>query len=619
MRLRIAVLICAASLAASPAGPLSGCQGIVSPAHPPGTAPPPGGGGSGGGGAPGGGGPVHPPGAAISPAPPQFTCDAAATPDGLPLPRLSRNQLRATLRFAIGRALPAEADTIWSAAAPSFNQYPIDQRTPAPGDLKGGYSRTDQSIQQSQVDAMYGVALAVARELTATPARLNTLLGACAGDASTTNDRTCLEAFVRGWGSRVMRYPMQDADVGFFADVAGTTPVDRAAVADVIATILDSPRFLYRVEHGTAAAPAPAAASPLSAYELAARLSYQFWQEPPDDLLWNAAADGSLLTVAGFDAALDHVITSPRMADVLDEFVTEWLRLDELPSLEALRADPVYSAFAGTPLPTDATRAAMIDDVRQSLRQTLWSGGSAADFLNDRRSYTADAALAGIYGVAPWTDGGSGTSPPTFASPARAGLLGRAALLATGTAATRPIHRGYLIRNALLCEKVGEPPPNAATMPPAPTADLTTREAVTRLTAGGSCGGCHDTAINPQGFVLEGFDALGRERTEERLFDARGHVTATRPVDTTAAVRLGGEDWSVGSPAELVQLIGDSQLFASCVARHYFRFSRARVESTARDGCLLSAMETAARGGRPLAEMLKATAQDPTFKARRFP
>jgi hypothetical protein len=609
-------------LAASLLGASAACQGVISP-PPAGTGPPPAGGAPPGGGGSGsaGAGAVQPPGATIAAAPPRFSCDAAGTPDELPLPRLSRNQLGNTLRFAIARAIPAEADAIWNVVAPTFARYPIDQRTPAPGDLKGGYSRTDQSIQQSQVDAIYDVALAVARELTATPARLTALLGACVADTSTSNDRTCLEAFVRGWGSRVLRYSMPAGDVTYFADIAGATPVDRAAVADVIVTIVASPRFLYRVEHGTAGAAAVPSAipSPLSGHELAARLSYQLWQAPPDDTLWNAAGDGSLLTPDGFDAAVAHVLASPRLRDALDEFVTEWLRLDELPSLEALHAEPVFRAFAGTPLPTDATREAMIDDVRASLRQAVWSGRSAADFFADRRSYTADDALARIYGVAPWTDGGSNGPPaPTFASPARAGLLGRAALLATGTASTRPIHRGYLIRNALLCEQVGAPPPNASTMPPAPTSAATTREAVTQLTSGGSCGACHARAINPQGFVLEGFDALGRDRGEERLFDASGNVTAMRPVDTAAVVHIGGQDWAVSSPGELARLIGDSQLFASCLARHYFRFSHGRVESAAGDGCLLAAMEAAARSGRPLAEMLKAVAHDPTFKTRRF-
>ena len=545
-------------------------------------------------------------------APPQFSCDSAAEPADLPLPRLSRTQLANTLRFAVTRALPDEATAIWDKVAPTFEQYPFDQRVPAPGDLKGGYSRTDQAIQQSQIDAMYEVGSAIARELTASASRFSKMLGRCASDDDSANDRACLETFVQSWGSRVLRTQLSDEDVAYFADIAGSTPLDRAAVGDVITTVLNSPEFLYRVEHGTDDG---RALSPLSTYELASRLSYQLWQAPPDDALWTAAADGSLLTDAGFAAELERLLGSSAFGSSLDEFVSEWLRLSELPSLEALHDDPVYRAFAQSPLPTDATRSAMLADVQRSFRSTLTSGGTISDFLGDRSSYTDDDYLAAIYGVAPWDGTGS---PPVFASTNRPGLLGRAALLATGTASTRPIHKGYLIRNALLCEQVGSPPPNASSMPPVPTETLTTREAVTQLTSGGSCGACHSAAINPQGFVLEGFDALGRERSEERLFDAEGKLTATSPIDTTAIVTVAGQVTEVRSPGELTRRIDDSKLFHSCIVRHYFRFFHGRLESPQKDGCLLSAMEQSARGGEPLLSILKVVTNDSTFKNRRF-
>jgi hypothetical protein len=201
----------------------------------------------------------------------------------------------------------------------------------------------------------------------------------------------------------------------------------------------------------------------------------------------------------------------------------------------------------------------------------------------------------------------------------RSGLLTRAALLATGTASTRPIHKGYLVRNALLCQQVGAPPPNASDKAPTPTETATTREAVTALTSGLSCSGCHEAAINPPGFVLEGFDALGRERLQERLFDAQGHVTSTPAVDTVAEVPVYDSEYRVLDGAvALTHAIDDSQLLESCLARHYFRFSQARVESDVRDGCLLSELEQVARSGAPLAELLGTVARHPGFKHRRF-
>jgi hypothetical protein len=547
------------------------------------------------------------------PAPEVFSCDPTAKPDELPLPRLSRAQLESTLRFAIRLLLPNEESSIWAKVSPQFARYPEDRRTPAPGDLKGGYARIDQSIQQTQIDAIYGVGSAIAQELTASPTRIASLLGDCATDSSTANDRECLEAFIANWGARVMRAPLSAEDVAYYATDAGSTPVSREAVADVITAILNAPQTLYRVEHGTEDGKPVSA---LSAFEVAARLTFHFWQAPPDDELWTAAQNGSLLDAAVYGTELDRLVQSPLARAAVDELALQWLRLEELPPLDALSADPIFKAFAGAQLPPASARQAMIDDVLASMWNTLSSGGTLSDFLNDRHSYAHDDYLAGIYQTAPWDGVGA---PPSFPSAERSGLLTRAAMLATGTAGTRPIHKGYLVRNALLCQQVGAPPPNVNTNPPAPGASATTRQAVTELTSGGICGGCHLGIINPPGFITEGFDGLGRERTEEKLFDAQGNVVASLPVDTSAVPEVAeGDMRAMDDAVELSQAIDESRLYHSCLARHYFRFALSRFESPERDGCLLSELEAAARGDKPVREVLKVVAQSASFKARRF-
>jgi hypothetical protein len=547
------------------------------------------------------------------PAPAVFSCNPSAEPEELPLPRLSRTQLEGTLRFAIRLALPDEESAIWAAVSAPFARYPEDRRMPASGDLKGGYARIDQSIQQTQIDAMYAVGSAIGQELTASAARISSMMGDCATDSSTANDRECLEAFIASWGSRVMRSPLDADDVAYYAADAGSTPVSPAAVADVITAILNAPQTLYRVEHGTEDSEP---LSSLSGFEVAARLTYHFWQTPPDEQLWVLAQNGSLLEPAVYGVQLDRLVRSPLARAAVDELVAQWLRLEELPPLDALSADPVFKAFAGAQLPPASARAAMIEDVLASMWSTLSSGGTLSDFLNDRHSYAKDDYLAGIYGTAPW-DGIS--PPPLFPSARRSGLLTRAAMLATGTAGTRPIHKGYLVRNALLCQQVGAPPPNVNTSPPAPVASVTTRQAVTELTSGGVCGGCHLGIINPPGFISEGFDGLGRERTEEKLFDAQGNEVASLPIDTSAVPQVDpGDTRSMADVVQLSQAVDESRLYHSCLARHYFRFALSRFESPELDGCLLSELEAAARGNEPLLEVLKVVAQGTSFKVRRF-
>lgn len=549
--------------------------------------------------------PIYVPG---EPAPPVFECDPSAVPEELPLPRLSRLQLEHTLRFAIRSALPGEADAIWADASAVFARYPIDQRVPAPGDLKGGYARGDQSIRQTQIDAMYETAEAIAAALTASSDRIATMLGACATDASSSNDRACLEGFVASWGARVMRAPLASDDVAFYADAAGDTPVEPDALRDVIVAILNAPQTLYRVEHGTDSE----AVSALSAFELAARLSYAFADSPPDDELWARAEDGSLLDAAVYEGEVARLLQSPEAEASLHEFVAEWLRLIELPPLDSLDGDPAFIAFAGDDLPPASARDQMIGDVGSSFRQVLQTGGSVSDFLGDRRSYAREDFLAGIYGAPSW----DGAEPPLVES--RAGLLTRAAMLSTGTVTTRPIHKGYIVRNAILCQEVGAPPPDVNTNPPEPGGASTTREAVTALTAGGLCGACHTTRINPPGFITEDFDALGRERTEERSFDEDGNLVASLPIDTTAVPSLmSGDTREMHDAVELTWAIDESRLFHSCFVRHWFRFSHARVESE-RDECLLADLETLARSGAPLSEVISAIAEARTFKTRRF-
>ena len=313
---------------------------------------------------------------------------------------------------------------------------------------------------------------------------------------------------------------------------------------------------------------------------------------------------------------LDRIVRSPLVRGAVNELVAQWLRLEELPPLDALNADPIFKAFAGAEMPTASARDGMIDDVLASMWNTMSSGGTVSDFLNDRHSYATDPFVAGIYQVAPW----DGLGPaPLFASAQRSGLLTRAAMLSTGTAGTRPIHKGYLVRNALLCQQVGAPPPNVNTKPPVASGNVTTRQAVTQLTSGGICGGCHLHTINPPGFITESFDGLGRERTEEKLFDAQGNVLASLPVDTSSVPGVDpGDERTMHDAVELSRAVDESQLYHSCMARHYFRFAESRFESPEQDGCLLANLEAAARSGKPLVEVLKVLADSPSFKARRF-
>jgi hypothetical protein len=581
---------------------LANCDGVIGPA---GEGPSPGGGaGAGSSSSPDGG---------FGPAPPLFSCAPSAVPEELPLPRLTRVQLQNTLQFALQRAVPSDAAAIWAQVEPTFAQYVPETITPAPGDLKGGFTRTNQTIEQNQIDTMYAVGVAIGQALTSTTARMTTMMGACATDTSTSNDAACLSSFIQSWGSRLLRYPLSSDDASFYAAIAGSTPVDPGAVQDVITALINAPETLYRVEHGT---DDTAAVSPLSAFELAARLSYQFWQAPPDDTLWNLAVSGQLTDPTVYAQQVERLLQDPNAYQGLDEFVIQWLRLNELPPVDLLNTDPQFSAFAGAPLPDDSTTGNMVEDVVSAVHQAVHTGGTVSAFLRDNHSYATDSYTAGVYGVAPW----DGKSPaPVPSSPLRAGLITRPGMLATGTVTTRPIHKGYLVRNALLCEQVGSPPANVNTTPPKSSAVETTRQAVTALTSSGVCASCHPTLINPPGFITESFDALGRLQTVEDVYGSTGSLLASLPIDTSAVPLVTPTDSrTMSEPAQLVSAIDQSQLLHSCIALRYFRFTYERNEDATADGCILSDLEKVSRSGAPVSTVFAHLVENQNYLQKRF-
>ena len=212
-----------------------------------------------------------------------------------------RNTVTDLAAWAAGSA--SMGQTIATEIASPLNALPEDRREAVPQDLHGSYRRLDQSLQQIHVEATYDVAVALGAALTTT-ARLGTVVGSCATDTNTSNDASCLDAFIKRFGARALRRPLATDEVDFYKTAYGTSATPSAAAyADLIGLFLTAPEFMYFVEHGDAAVSGQTGVYTVSPYELASRLSYQLWQTAPDDQLLAAAADGSLLTDRGLRRA----------------------------------------------------------------------------------------------------------------------------------------------------------------------------------------------------------------------------------------------------------------------------------------------------------------------------
>ncbi len=548
----------------------------------------------------------------------RFSCSSAYSTLEAPLRRLSRVQYQNTVRALVQRFAPSSGAAILTSVQPILGNVFQDAHVGGPNPKRGGFTRLDQSLQQGHIDVSYQLATAIGAAFTQSTARVTEVFGACATDGSTTNDKACLDTFVREFGARAKRHPLGTDDVAFYERPIGTgSPVDRAALADVVALILQSPGVFFFEEHGQDG-PFPGRV-PLDAYELASRLSYNFWNAPPDEELWQAAASGALLTEAGYTAQLQRVVSDAKAAAALSEFMAQWLRLDTLPSMSSLNADAQFKAFLGsTPAPTASTTADMVNDVLSSALAVTREGGGVSELLTGQASYAKEPLLAGIYGTSQW-DGTSAPSPVT--APARAGLLTRAAMLATGVHVTRPIMKGVFIRTALLCDPVPPPPPGACMTPPPPLpAVSTTREKAEALTekAGTSCSGCHMQLINPLGHMTENFDALGRERSEEPVFDSAGTLLGAKAIHTDTTLLLDGSTFAIKGAADATRLIDASRKVHSCFSEQYLSFVLARTLDAQQDGCGLSTLESAAMANAPLSDLQRRAASLAEFKTRSF-
>ena len=259
----------------------------------------------------------------------------------------------------------------------------------------------------------------------------------------------CRAQFVGAFGLKAFRRPLEASEQRRYeALFAHETDFIQGAQL-VVEAMLQSPNFLFRLD--TSADPK------LKPYAAASQLSYSLWDTMPDAALLAAAARGDLATRQGMERAARAMLQDPRAHEMLEEFVSEWLRFDRV--LSATR-DRRYQQF------TRETAVAMGKEAQLFIGDLVW---------NDRNfmtAYTADygfanAELASIYGVDPPAKEFDKVAFP--ANSERAGLLGQALFL---TASSKPddssvTGRGLFIREQFLCQHVPPPPPGVDTnLPP---------------------------------------------------------------------------------------------------------------------------------------------------------
>jgi hypothetical protein len=504
-----------------------------------------------------------------------------AAPGVTPLLKLSTAEYRNTVRDLLSSV---GLEKVTASIEPLLSAVPDDS-------LGSSFRVLDDRISLEHVQAYFDVGVAVGNAVRDDSELLKSVAGDCALAPALSD--ACVDGFIDGFARRAYRRPLGDDDVAVLKALNDGKRTAAEAVRAMTVVVLSSPRFVNHVEIDGAAVPGTSDELQLTAYEIASRLSYLYWQTMPDPELFAAAEDGSLATPDGFEKQLDRVFRDERTKAVLWQFWNEWFRLEKFTGFEVTR--PGFKSLAGAePVgqPGHDYYGDMVQEVRDLTEVfTFGEPKTVAELLTTRSSVTRSADLAKLYGVSPW----SGTGAyPTLPTGTREGLLQRAALLVSNLETTNPFHRGALVRRNVLCDPLPQPDPNSlppgSLDPPPITAAQTTRQRYQAKIEGKAlCAGCHDqfAAI---GYVMESFDALGRYRTMEQVFDEQtGTKLADLPIDTSGVVHVEPDDERpVAGASELNQRLLESGKVEACMASRYFSFATRRVpDQRSLDACSL--------------------------------
>ena len=297
------------------------------------------------------------------------------------------------------------------------------------------------------------------------------------------------------------------------------------ALRMTLARVFVAPAFLYKMEK-----PAPGKAqSPVSDTELATRLSYFLWSAAPDAELASLAASGKLRNPDVLAAQTRRMLADARVRRLAVEFGVQWLHTRDFDKLDE-KSERHFPTFA-------SVRGALNEEPIHFFTDLFQRDGSVLALLDADYTFV-NATLAKHYGLT-GVSGDEWRRVDGVRAQGRGGVLGFGATLAkqSGASRTSPILRGNWLSETLLGERLPRPPKGVPVLPEEPPAGLTERALTEKHSTDPKCAGCH-ARIDPFGFALERYDAIGRLRTKDAAglsIDSR-----TRTADGTELDGLDG-------------------------------------------------------------------------------
>ena len=331
-------------------------------------------------------------------------------------------------------------------------------------------------------------------------------------------ETACAERIVSAFVRRAYRRPVVAADwakpLKFYHEAKEAGGFE-AGIGSALSAVLVSPEFLFRIERDPADV-APETTYPISDVELASRLSFFLWSSIPDEELLGIAQRGELHRPKVLESQVRRMLADPRSISLVENFAAQWLHLRNLESFTPdLRLFPDFD---------DNLREAFRRETELHFEALLREDRTVLDLIKTDHTFLNER-LAKHYGI-PNVYGSRFRRVALDSESRRGGLLRQGSILTVTSYATRtsPVIRGHWLLGNLLGTPPPPPPANIPNLKENTVSEtLPMRARLSAHRANAACASCHDL-MDPVGFALENFDAIGRWRlTENGLpIDASG-------------------------------------------------------------------------------------------------
>lgn len=353
--------------------------------------------------------------------------------------------------------------------------------------------------------------------------------------ASAADELPCAKKILTALASRAFRRPSNGSDLERLLNLyqAGRNDGDfEDGIERALQMVLADPEFVYRTEK-VPANTKPGQPYRISELELASRLSFFLWSAPPDSELISLATQNKLRL--GITAQVKRMLADPKAHAFTVNFAGQWLQLRNLSGFAPI--GDLYPDF------DDNLRQAFRQEAELFFESILKEDRNVVDFLDANYTFVNDR-LARHYGI-PNVYGSQFRRiqlPPEF--DLRRGLLGKGAILTATSYANRtsPVQRGKWVLVNVFGMQPPPPPPNVPQLKSdtqtGPAKIVTMREQMELHRANPSCASCHKM-MDPMGFAMENFDAIGQYRTMDgpNKLDFTGQLVDGGKFDGTAQLR----------------------------------------------------------------------------------